>query len=145
MSLVALGMMHHGFGRHAIGLSHSTAWNGIGRHWLLLLGIHPLPPHPCRHFHAGWHAIGRQCMPPQCYGRLIHVAWHSAAVGIGSRHSPIAAPSMPPLPCCPIQWNAIRRQCMPPHAIDRQSKSHAALTHILAALNGTQQCIHQQH
>ena len=44
------------------------------------------------------------------------MAWHWAAVGIGARHSPIAAPSMPPLPCCPIQWHAIGRQCMPPDA-----------------------------
>jgi len=52
MSLVALSMMHHSFGRHGIGPSYSTARHGIGRHWLLVLGIHPLPPHPCRHFHA---------------------------------------------------------------------------------------------
>ena len=93
----------------------------------MVLGIHPLPPLPCRPI--WWHAIGRQCLPPQCYGRLIHVAWHSAAVDIGSRHSPIAAPSMPPLPCCPIQWYVIGRQCMPPTSC----KSDAALPHILAA------------
>ena len=102
------------------GVGWTITFDGMEWYWAALViaarhssiatpSMLPLPSCP-----IWWHAIGRQCMPPQCYGRLIHVAWHSAAVDIGSRHSPIAAPSMPPLPCCPIQWYVIGRQCMPP-------------------------------
>ena len=36
--------------------------------------LHPplMPPLPCCPIQ--WHAIGRQCMPPQCYGQSLHAA-----------------------------------------------------------------------
>ena len=44
--------MHWTAHTHPLPWSNVTARHGIGRHWLLVLGIRPLLPHPCRHFHA---------------------------------------------------------------------------------------------
>ena len=70
-TVVALGMIHHSFGRHGIE-RYRIRWHGnaLGGSWVLVLGIHPLPPHPCRYFPAlpfsGMPFGGNSChpMPP---------------------------------------------------------------------------------